>query len=118
MIEQTIHFVECDFFKLNPIQETNMITGYVTGDSIRIMVLLEKPDVAVNVDDVLKNGIIVGKFNKGEYWRYRTDPYTKDDGILYLVGISVSHDCVTELYKFIPSTESCFFQMCQVILQF
>lgn len=86
-----------------------MITGYVTGDSIRIMVLLEKPDVAVSVDDVLKNGIIVGKFNKGEYWRYRTDPYTKDDGILYLVGISVSHDCVTELYKFIPSTESCFF---------
>ena len=72
-----------------------------------MLVLLENQGVVVKEGHILNNGLRIGKFSKGQTWSYRTDGFSKDDGILYFMGVSITHSCVTDIYPFTPVTESC-----------
>lgn len=73
---------------------------------INIYMLATQRDVFVDTEYMLSNGFHMGKINKGEKWSFRTDWYSQDDGIIYIMAVSLYHQCASKIHSFIPIAES------------
>ncbi|KAK8821515.1 hypothetical protein WA556_001966, partial [Blastocystis sp. ATCC 50177/Nand II] len=96
----------CDGLDLQIEQHDGIISGKTGNDSLVIVALLSNSPQMVQMKDILKDGDIVGRFGCGEKWVYRTDAFSRNDGVLYILGVSLLRSCVSNIHYFLPSESS------------
>lgn len=84
-------------------QHGGIISGKTGNNSLVIVALLSNSPQMVQMKDILKDGDIVGRFGYGEKWVYRTDAFSRNDGVLYILGVSLLRSCVSNIHYFLPS---------------